>query len=150
MRIGELARELGVSTDTLRFYERSGLLPRTRRGENGYRDYGALDLERTRLLLSLRRLDLPLDDAARLADWCQSGHCDETSAELPRAIAAKRAQLHERMAGLAELDGRLAVLERHLNLDALPLLADGGPCCAAAGLIGHIEQQGLDQAVQSS
>lgn len=35
MRIGELARELGVSTDTLRFYEREGWLPHPARAENG-------------------------------------------------------------------------------------------------------------------
>ncbi len=89
MKIGELARELGVSADTLRFYERSGLLPRPRRRENGYRDYGPMELERIRLLLDLRRLDLPLDEAARLAGWCQSGHCAETTVELPQAIASR-------------------------------------------------------------
>ena len=74
MRIGELAGELGVSSDTLRFYERSGLLPRPPRGENGYRDYGALDVERLRLIIELRRLDIPIADAGRIAHWCQSGH----------------------------------------------------------------------------
>src|SRR5690606_11664034 len=51
MRIGELARAVGVSADTLRFYERSGLLPRPRRAGNNYRDYGPPELERIRLLL---------------------------------------------------------------------------------------------------
>ena len=60
MQIGELARRLGVSADTLRFYERSGVLPRPPRGENGYRDYGPADADRIRLMLDLRRLDLPL------------------------------------------------------------------------------------------
>ena len=36
MRIGELAREVGVSTDTVRFYERSGWLPRASRRDNAY------------------------------------------------------------------------------------------------------------------
>ena len=74
MRIGELARDLGVSSDTLRFYERSGYLPSPPRGENSYREYSPADVDRIRLLLELRRLDLPLDEAARLAGWCQSGH----------------------------------------------------------------------------
>ena len=39
MRIGELARQVGVSTDTVRFYERSGWLPRAARRDNAYRDY---------------------------------------------------------------------------------------------------------------
>lgn len=136
MRIGELARQLGVSADTLRFYERSGLVPRPRRGENGYREYGPLDAERIRLLLDLRRLDLSLDDAARLAGWCQSGHCAETTAQLPAAIAEKRAELRERMRGLSELDARLAALERHLTLAPLPMAGAPGACCAAAAAIG--------------
>ena len=39
MRIGELAAATGTTTETLRFYERSGLLPRAERSANGYRDY---------------------------------------------------------------------------------------------------------------
>jgi MerR family Zn(II)-responsive transcriptional regulator of zntA len=39
MRIGELAAAAGTTTKTLRFYERSGLLPRAERSANGYRDY---------------------------------------------------------------------------------------------------------------
>ena len=39
MRIGELAAATGTTTKTLRFYERSGLLPRAERSANGYRDY---------------------------------------------------------------------------------------------------------------
>lgn len=136
MRIGELAQQLGVSSDTLRFYERSGVLPRPPRGENGYREYGPLDAERIRLLLDLRRLDLPLDEAARLAGWCQSGHCAETTAELPHLIAAKRAELRERIAGLTRLDARLASLQRHLELAPLPMAGTVGACCSAAAAVG--------------
>ena len=83
MRIGELAQELGVSTDTLRFYEREGWLPRPERAENGYRSYRAEDVEHLRLLLNLRRIDLPLEEAAQLASWCHAGHCEATSSSLP-------------------------------------------------------------------
>jgi DNA-binding transcriptional MerR regulator len=135
MLIGELSRQLGVSADTLRFYERSGILPRPPRGENGYREYGAAELDRVRLLLDLRRLDLPLDEAARLAGWCQAGHCTETTAELPQVIAAKRAELRARIAGLEALDARLASLERHLRLTPLPIAGAGGACCSAAAAV---------------
>jgi DNA-binding transcriptional MerR regulator len=135
MRIGELARTLGVSADTLRFYEKSGVLPRQPRGANGYRDYGPAELDRIRLLLGLRRLDLPLDEAARLAGWCQSGHCTETTAELPQVIAAKRAEIRNRMRSLRELDARLASLERHLSLAPLPMAGGTGACCPAAAAL---------------
>ena len=132
MRIGELASDLGVSADTLRFYERSGYLPRPERAENSYREYTPADVERIRLLLELRRLDLPLDEAARLAGWCQSGHCAETTVELPALIAAKRADLRDRIDGLGQLDTRLASLERHLSLSELPMVGATAPCCSAA------------------
>ena len=61
MQIGELARRVGVSTDTVRFYERSGWLPRASRRENAYRDYRESDAEHLRLLIDLRRLDIPLE-----------------------------------------------------------------------------------------
>ena len=135
MRIGQVAAELAVSADTIRFYERSGVLPRPPRGENGYRQYGPVEVERTRLLLDLRRLDLSLEDAARLAGWCQAGHCSETTAELPQAIAIKRAEIRERIAGLGELDRRLAALEQHLRLAPLPMVGGAGACCAAAAAV---------------
>jgi DNA-binding transcriptional MerR regulator len=135
MRIGELARTLGVSADTLRFYEKSGLLPRQPRGANGYRDYGPAELERIRLLLGLRRLDLPLDEAARLAGWCQSGHCTETTAELPQLLAAKRAEIRDRVRTLRDLDARLASLERHLSLAPLPMVGGTAACCAVAAAL---------------
>ncbi len=65
MRIGELAEAVGVSTDTVRFYERSGWLPRASRRDNAYREYGPADVEHLRLIIDLRRLDLPLEDAAQ-------------------------------------------------------------------------------------
>lgn len=136
MRIGELADALGVSTDTVRFYERAGRLPRPDRAENGYRQYRMRDVEHLRLLLDLRRMDLPLDAAARLAAWCHSGHCEATSAELPEKIAQKRAEIARRIADLRGLDLRLADLERHLlgSVSTLTELAvvDRGPCCSAA------------------
>ena len=148
MRIGELARQVGVSTDTVRFYERSGWLPRAGRAANAYREYAAADVEHLRLLIDLRRLDLPLEDAARIATWCHSGHCVDTRAALPSLIAARRAEVAQRMAGLAELDARLADLERHLAKASRTLTVLGprdasgatgdaalAPCCDAAGAV---------------
>ncbi|MFL5778614.1 MAG: MerR family transcriptional regulator [Chloroflexota bacterium] len=143
MRIGELAERVGVSTDTVRFYERSGLLPRAKRRRNAYRDYGEPDVEHLRLLIDLRRLDLPLDDAARIASWCHSGHCADAQTVLPSLVAARRAEVAERIAGLQALDARLADLERHLRPPGRELAVIGqdsgsaGPCCdAAAAVLG--------------
>lgn len=132
MRIGELADAVGVSTDTVRFYERSGWLPRAQRRENAYRDYGAADVERLRLMIDLRRLDVPLDDAARIAGWCHAGHCAETTEELPRLIEDRRAVIADRIARLQALDDRLAGLAAHLGRPGRSLTVLDGPCCEAA------------------
>lgn len=131
-----MADALGISTDTVRFYERAGWLPRPDRADNGYRQYRAQDVEHLRLLLDLRRMDLPLDAAARLAAWCHSGHCEATSNQLPLQIAEKRAEIARRVDDLRALDVRLADLERHLADSMRPLvelsLLGPGPCCSAA------------------
>ena len=142
MRIGELANRVGVSTDTVRFYERSGWLPRANRRDNSYREYGEPDVEHLRLLIELRRLDLPLDDAAQIAGWCHSGHCANSTAELPRLIDERRSEIADRIAGLRALDERLARLGRHLARPqpALVVLGAAGPCCdAAEAVVGAVE-----------
>jgi len=145
MRIGELAQRLGVSGDTVRFYERAGWLPSAPRTGNGYREYREEDVEHLRLLVDLRRMDLPLETAARLASWCHSGHCEDTTAELPRQLAEKRREIATRIDSLRGLDTRLAQLERHLEAAPgargarrgreLAVLSLSGPCCDAAGAV---------------
>jgi DNA-binding transcriptional MerR regulator len=137
MKIGQLAREVGVSTDTVRFYERSGWLPRAVRSDNAYREYRQQDVEHLRLLIDLRRLDVPLEDAARIAGWCHSGHCAESTVELPRLIGERRADIADRIAGLHALDARLAGLQGHLGRPrrSLPVMDATGPCCEAAGAV---------------
>lgn len=132
MRIGQLAEAVGVSTDTVRFYERSGWLPRASRRDNAYREYGPADVEHLRLIIDLRRLDLPLEDAARIAGWCHSGHCGDSTAELPRMIEARRADVADRIARLQALDTRLSGLLGHLGRPRPPLAVLDGPCCEAA------------------
>jgi DNA-binding transcriptional MerR regulator len=136
MRIGELAKQVGVSTDTVRFYERAGWLPRAARRDNAYRDYSDQDVEHLRLLIDLRRLDIPLGDAGRIASWCHSGHCADATAELPRLLTERRAEIADRISGLQALDARLAGLERHLARPRRPLaVLSEGPCCDAAGAV---------------
>ncbi|TAJ99626.1 MAG: MerR family transcriptional regulator [Chloroflexota bacterium] len=147
MRIGELAERVGVPADTVRFYEREGWLPRPPRQDNGYREYAEADVEHLRLLIDLRRLELPLEEAARLASYCHSGHCTDTSAALPGLIAARRAELGDRMSRLRDLDARLADLERHVagarpRNSTLNVLAPTAPCCDTAAAVTGIAEGG--------
>lgn len=154
MRIGELADLVGVPADTVRFYEREGWLPRPPRQDNGYREYADADVEHLRLLIDLRRLELPLDEAARLASYCHSGHCADTSAALPQLITDRRADIADRIARLRDLDARLADLEHHVAGTsvlpsrgnsagrALAVVDPRGPCCAAAAAVTSVAEGG--------
>lgn len=66
MRIGELARAVGVGIETIRYYEKIRLLPRPFRGANGYRNYGDADVEVLAFIRHCRALDVPLADIRRL------------------------------------------------------------------------------------
>ena len=120
MRIGILAQRLGIAANAIRFYEKQGLLPRPGRGQNGYREYSEADVSRLRLLIGLRSLDLPLDQAAALADMCAAGRCGQVSEELRAAIEEKRVELRRRFDEMAYLDQRLAHLSGQLDAGAEP------------------------------
>ena len=65
MRIGELSKSTGVDIETIRFYEKSGLLPPPARSENGYRDYAHAHLERLAFIRHCRALDMSLAAASK-------------------------------------------------------------------------------------
>ncbi len=113
-----MAPMLGTTPESIRSYERNGLLPYPDRSDNGYRDY--TDEDAARLLIGLRSLDLSLDQAASLATLCVAGRCDEVSAELREVLAAKRGEVALRIGELRFLDGRLAHLAGALEDGASP------------------------------
>ncbi|HEY4227540.1 MAG TPA: MerR family transcriptional regulator [Candidatus Limnocylindrales bacterium] len=114
MNVSDLAREVGIAPSAVRFYERRGVLPTAARRENGYREYSADDLCRLRIVVSLRMLGLELAAAGRLADLCQTGHCDEMSRDLAPLVAAQRAAVERSRAELDALDRQLATVEASL------------------------------------
>lgn len=63
MKIGEVAGQAGVTVDTVRFYERVGVLPRPARTESGYRDYEPETVERIRLTRELQAIGFTLNEA---------------------------------------------------------------------------------------
>jgi len=66
IKIGELAERCGVSPDTVRFYERLGLLSKPPRTASGHRIYGPEAVEQIRLVRGLQRLGLVLEDIRQL------------------------------------------------------------------------------------
>ena len=70
MRISEVASESGLPAKTIRYYEDTGLIPRARRGRNGYRRYRDSDVHTLRFISRARSLGFSVKDvAALLALW---------------------------------------------------------------------------------
>ncbi len=65
MKIGQVAQQSGVSVDTVRFYERVGVLPEPARRPSGYREYEHDAVERIRLTRELQDLGLSLDEIVK-------------------------------------------------------------------------------------
>ncbi|MDP1681632.1 MAG: heavy metal-responsive transcriptional regulator [Burkholderiales bacterium] len=65
-RIGDIARLLGVSADTLRYYEKIGLLPRVGRSGAGLREYGERDVSRLRFIQRAQKMGFSLAEIAHL------------------------------------------------------------------------------------
>lgn len=103
MRIGELARQCGVTASRIRFYEAQGILPAAVRGANGYRDYPPNTAEAITLVLQAQRLGFSLKE---IADAAPAGgldtlNCDQILGLLRRKRAAIRRQIKE-LGALAE------------------------------------------------
>jgi DNA-binding transcriptional MerR regulator len=84
---GELAGLAGVSRDTLRHYERKGVLPRPRRGRNAYRRYPPEALQRVQLVRRALSVGFTLDELARVLKVRDAGGapCEEV-----RKLAAQK------------------------------------------------------------
>jgi DNA-binding transcriptional MerR regulator len=98
VKIGEVAGQAGVSVDTVRFYERVGVLPLPTRTESGYRDYAAGTVERIRLTRQLQATGFTLAEAvdALAAHDAGGATCESERWRLDAVLArvdAKRAEL---------------------------------------------------------
>jgi MerR family copper efflux transcriptional regulator len=119
MQIGEIAAATGLSRDTLRFYEKRGLL-RARRSANGYRDYPPEALEWLRYIRLAQTLGFTLAEIE--ADLPLLASPDAAAPQLRSALQRKLADIDQRIEGLHLLRGELA---RRLDDDmqACPLQA---------------------------
>ncbi len=97
MKIGEIASEAGVTVDTVRFYERVGVLPPPARTESGYRDYERDTVERIKLTRELQAIGFTLTDAvdALAAHDAGNATCGSEQWRLDAVLARVDAKLAE-------------------------------------------------------
>ena len=103
LKIGEVAKASGIGIETLRFYEKSGLLDSPSRTESGYRTYNADVLERLDFIKRAQVLGFSLDEIKRIIIDKRAGQSPCTEV---REIVRNR---------LAELDARMREMKRYRN-----------------------------------
>lgn len=108
LRIGELGRATGVDVETIRYYEKIGLLPEPARRDNGYRCYGALHVERLAFIRHARALDIPLADIRRLLDFVV--HPERDCGDIDGLIDAQLERVRARLLSMHALERQLEAL----------------------------------------
>lgn len=111
MRIGELAQKAGVDSETIRYYEKVGLLLPPPRSANGYRDYGKSHIERLAFVRYCRELDMSLADVKGLLDFV--AHPEANCGGVNRLIDEQLRCVRERLNSLLELERHLNALRAH-------------------------------------
>lgn len=119
--IGKLAAAAGVNIETVRYYERRGLLPQPQRSAGGYRQYDHDDLERLRFVARAKQLGFTLSEIAELT----AGDGDDVARVVLDAARAKLEAVQRRQTELAELRDRL---------ERLVGTCEGGPQADCASL----------------
>ena len=114
MKIAEVSEKYGLSVDTLRYYERVGLIPPVRRNEGGIRDYDELDLRRVDFIKCMRGAGLPIEVLIEYMELVQQG--DKTIEARKEILIEQRDLLAARMAEMQKtldlLNHKVEVYER--------------------------------------
>lgn len=108
MTIGTVAKAAGVHVETIRFYQRKGLLGQPERHQGGFRRYGPNDVARLQFIKSAQRLGFSLDEIAGLLQLDDGLHCDQARELGERKLRDVRAKL----ADLKRIESALAQMIR--------------------------------------
>ncbi|MBI3935669.1 MAG: Hg(II)-responsive transcriptional regulator [Betaproteobacteria bacterium] len=106
LTIGAFARASGVNVETVRYYQRRGLLSEPRKPLGGIRHYGESDVARVRFIKTAQRLGFTLEEVALLLKLDDGTHCSEAAAVAQHKLAEVRA----RLADLGRMENVLADL----------------------------------------
>jgi DNA-binding transcriptional MerR regulator len=110
MRISKVSEQCDIPADTLRYYERIGLLPPVNRSDSGIRDYSDLDVRRIEFIKCMRTAGLPIEVLIKYYGLVQQG--EETIQDRKAILVEQRAELKARM---EELQKTLDLLDYKIN-----------------------------------
>jgi len=111
MKISEVSEQCGISSDTLRYYERIGLLPPVNRNKSGIRDYSEIDVRRVEFVKCMRSAGLPIDALIEYYGLVQQG--DQTIEARKDILKAHREQL---VATMAEIQKTLDLVDYKIKV----------------------------------
>ncbi|MBY8001377.1 Zn(2+)-responsive transcriptional regulator [Vibrio fluvialis] len=105
-QIGELAKRCGVSTDTLRFYEKNALISPASRSDSGYRLYDEENQKQVSFILKAKELGLSLEEIKELLE-IRLEATEHSCAEVKSITSAKLALIDEKIAELTRIRSAL-------------------------------------------
>lgn len=115
MKIGELATRAGCDVQTVRFYEREGLLAEPAREASGYRRYDGGHLQRVQFIRHRRSLDIPLSEVRQLLDFAAAP--EQSCAQMNELLDEHIGQVHQRLKALRTLEKQLVALRGRCDGD---------------------------------
>ena len=131
LTVSQLASASGTSADTVRYYEREGILPEPRRTPAGYRQYDPEMAERLRFVQGCQRLGLSLADIRDLLAVRDTGVCPCEPAELH--LTKRLAEVDAEIARLVQLRGQMQDMLAAIPTGDCPPPAPGSWCPPGGG-----------------
>lgn len=135
MRIGELSTATGVDIETIRYYEKVGLMPAPERSANGYRVYSPKHLSHLVFIRHCRALGIGLKDIQRLLEF--SSHPDTDCGDIDLLIEEQLERVRKRLESLHGLERQLL---------ALRSCCSGSRPTGGCGILNELTSTGLDEA----
>ena len=133
MKIGALAAAAGCTTETVRYYEKEGLLPEADRTESNYRSYGPHHLDLLRFIRNCRALDMTqeeirvllaamdsADTACSVADTMVGEHIGHVEMRIAELEGLKRQLLELRQRCRGEESGHCSILQGLTDMETVP------------------------------
>ncbi|GIK40778.1 MAG: MerR family transcriptional regulator [Chloroflexota bacterium] len=117
MKIMEVSEQSGISSDTLRYYERIGLLPPVNRNGSGIRDYSELDVKRVEFVKCMRSAGLPIEV---LLEYFKLSEQGDQTIEARKEILKEQRELLE--ARIAEMQKTLDLLNYKIEMYDIAIL----------------------------
>lgn len=110
MKIGEISQHSAVAVETIRYYEKIGLLPTPERDASGYRAYRRAHLDRLLFIKRCRNLDMAQDEIRELIRLSENPEAD--CQQVDELLASHLSHVRERLTELTNLENTLQQLQR--------------------------------------